>query len=121
MCYQSGRLRRSCLAECFWLPGRIARVALTRRPAPRFEQLHRPARGTSPGIEPEQRSQPLAQESFPLDPADSIALALRTDHVRSLRKVTDGWRTDHHIPNRLMNRPKIVSRTELSPLKGNRR
>jgi hypothetical protein len=53
--------------------------------AARAAQLHRRANGTSPGVITKQWSQLRLQEPFSLDPAHSIALALFTFHVISLR------------------------------------
>ena len=65
----------------------VALVMLTLPLAPHFEQSLQPTDGTSPGIEAEQWSQSQAQESFPPDPAQLMALAVCTQHVFSLRKI----------------------------------
>jgi hypothetical protein len=90
-----------CLARGF--PFLIARPRHTLLFAPRSPQLHRRTVGASPGIGAEQGSQPDVQESFPLNPAHFIALAVCTNHAHSLRNVDSDGGTDHHI----LNRPKL--------------
>ena len=68
-------------------PVRVAHLRRALVMATRPEQFLRSAKGTSPGIVAEQWSQPRAQKAYPFDAAHSIALALCTYHVRSLRKV----------------------------------
>ena len=64
-------------------------ILATRAPtsAPRFEQLHLVASGTLPRKITEERSQFDAEEAFPSNSVNLMALTLGTDHVLSLREI----------------------------------
>ncbi len=85
------------------LPCQIAHPWHTLLFAARSAQLHRQANGTSPGVITKKWSQLFMQVPFTLDPAHSIALALFTFHVISLRNGKQ-YGTHHHINH--PNRPK---------------
>ena len=82
-------------AQLLWrlaggLVERLLRVLHSLLHAARSEQLLLPADGASPGIVSEAWGQPFAQKTFSGDPAHSMALAIDTNHVRSLRKIVRG-------------------------------